>query len=79
MTIFTIASTTAPKKAAQKPVTVNPESNEDANISISALVTRRNMPNVRIESGIVMIFKNSPIEAFMSPITTAAIKADPKL
>lgn len=77
--MFTIASTIAPKNAAQNPLTVNPESKEDANISMSAFITKKKMPNVSIDIGIVMIFRKSPIVPFISPITTAAIKAEPKL
>ncbi len=75
--MLTIASTTAAKNAVQKPATWKPGATEEASISISALMIRRNIPNVRIERGSVMILRNSPIVAFISPMITAAMRAVP--
>ena len=76
--MLTIAITAAPKNAVQNPLTWKPGDNiDEASISISALITRRNMPNVRIEIGIVIILRNNPIVAFIRPIITAARRAVP--
>ena len=75
--MLTMASTTAAKNAVQNPDTWKPGAIEEASISIRALITRRNIPNVNIDKGRVIILRNSPIVAFIRPMITAAINAVP--
>lgn len=76
--MLTIASTTAASNAVQNPLTWKPGDNiDEASINISALITRRNTPNVSMESGRVIILRKSPIVAFIKPMITAARRAVP--
>src|SRR5262249_50731624 len=60
--------TTAPRTAGQNPATTNPGTMADAKPSMSALMTKRKSPNVRIVRGKVTIFSSKPIVALTSPI-----------
>jgi hypothetical protein len=76
--IFKIARTIAPKNADQKLLTSKPGTKKVANLSISAFITKRKIPKVRIEIGRVRIFNINPSVALIKPITTAAKRADQK-
>jgi hypothetical protein len=73
-----MARTIAPKNADQNPFTAKPGTKKVANLSISAFITKRKIPKVRIEIGRVRIFNINPSVALIRPITTAASRADQK-
>ncbi|MDQ1387851.1 MAG: hypothetical protein QOF56_1305 [Acidobacteriaceae bacterium] len=49
----------------------------EATSNIRALMTNQKTPKVRMVSGKVMIFSNTPKVAFTNPMTSAAIRAAP--
>jgi hypothetical protein len=75
--MFTRARTIAPKKAGMNPRMIKPDTNRDANFNITALITKRNNPNVSIVIGKVKIFSINPIVALTKAITITAINAVP--
>ena len=70
------ASASAPRNAALNVSTWNPGTKSLANLKITALITRKKIPNVNIPSGSVITFSSSPNVALNNPITITANSAD---
>ncbi len=65
----------AAKNAVPKLLIVNPGTNFEVIISMNALITKENRPNVIIVIGKVKMDKTGFITAFINPKTRAATKA----
>lgn len=64
------------KKAVQNPDTLKPETMDDTNNIINALITKRNNPKVKIVRGIVSQMTTGLIMALAKPSNSAEINSD---
>ena len=64
------------KKAVQNPDTLKPDTTDDTRSIISALITSRKKPKVKIVSGIVSRMTTGLMIAFASPSNSAEISSD---
>jgi hypothetical protein len=68
----------APQKAEAKlSILKAGDKSAEATSNIRALMTNQKTPKVRMVSGKVTIFNNTPNVAFTSPMTSAAMRAAP--